>query len=89
MHTWALVVMLYLAFSATFFGITAILVQREVKARQDFKILLFGGTLNLFRYYAHLRKNHERLSTRFKLYLLSHFNFLVCVIVFVITAFPH
>jgi hypothetical protein len=86
-YTWDLFVKIYLAFTVTFFGITAILVQREIKARQDFKILFFGGTLNVFRYYAHLRKNHEALSTRFKLCLLAHFNFLVCVIVFVITAF--
>ena len=89
MQTLNLVVAIYVAFTAIFFGITAILLEREIKARQDFKILLFGGTLNVFRYYAHLRKNHERPSTRFKLCLLAHFNFLVCVIIFLVTAFSH
>ncbi len=89
MHSLGFMVAIYLAFTATFFGITAILVQREIKARQDFKPLLVGGTLNVFRYYAHLRKNHERLSTRLKLCLLAHFNFLACVILFVVTGFSY
>jgi len=89
MYTRDLMAMIYLASTATFFGVTVILVEREMKARHDFKPLFFGGTLNVFWYYAHLRKNHERLSTRFKLCLLAHFNFLVCVILFLTTAFSH
>ena len=80
---------LYLAFGMAFFGITAILAQREIKARGDFRMVLFGGTLNVYRYYRHLRDNHEKLSARFKLFLLAHLNFLLCVVVVVITAFSH
>ena len=87
MHTWDLMVVGYFAFTATFFGITAILAQREIKARQDFKMVLFGGTLNVYRYYRHLRNKHEKLSARFKLFLLAHLNFVICAIVFVIRAF--
>ena len=86
MTTWDFIVEIYLVLSIVYFGITAIYVQREVKARRDFKLVLFGGTLNVFRYYRHLRSNHEKLSTRFKLLLFAHINFLVCIIVFLITA---
>lgn len=88
-QTLGFMILIYLAFTATFFGITVILLEREIKARQDFKPLLFGGTLNVFRYYAHLRRNNEPLSTRLKLCLLAHFNFLVCAILFLATPFFH
>ncbi len=80
---------IYLVFTMAFFGITAILAQREIKARPDFRMVLFAGTLNVYRYYRHLRNNHEKLSARFKLFLLAHLNFLLCAIMFVITAFFH
>ena len=85
-RTWNFIVGMYLVFTMAFFGITAILAQREIKARLDFQMVLFGGTLNVYRYYRHLRKTHEELSPRFKLFLLAHLNFLFCTIVLVIIA---
>jgi hypothetical protein len=87
MRNWNFIVEIYLAFTMVFFGITAILAQREIKARSDFQMILLGGTLNVYRYYRHLRNNHEELTTRFRLFLLAHLNFVLCVIVFVISAF--
>jgi len=81
------VVAIYLAFSVAFFGITAILAQREIKARSDFRMVMFGGTLNVYRYCGHLKNKHEKPSAKFKLFLLAHLNFLLCAVVFVISAF--
>ena len=89
MGTWDFMVVLYLAFTMFFFGITAILIHREIKARPDFRMVLFGGTLNVYRYYRHLKNNYQKLSPRFKLFLLAHLNFLLCAALFVITAFSH
>jgi len=75
---------IYFALTIAFFGITAILAQREIKARQDFEMISFGGTLNVYRYYRHLRNKHEKLSVRFKLFLLAQLNFIFCL---AITAF--
>ena len=74
----------YVVLTVAFFGITGILAQREIKTRQDFKMVLFGGTLNVYRYYRYLRNKHETPSTRFKLFLLAHLNFALCVTVFVV-----
>lgn len=71
---------IYLVFSAVLFGITGIIAQREVKSRTDFKILLGGGTYNVYRYYVHLKKNNEKLSIGFKLFLIAHVNFIICTI---------
>jgi hypothetical protein len=68
-----------------FFGITAIAAGREMKARRDFKMVLFGGTYNVYRYYKHLKANKERFSAGFTLFLLAHLNLAVCVVVFVVT----
>jgi hypothetical protein len=87
MGTLDLVVGIYLAFTVAFFGITAIFAQREIKARADFRMARFGGTLNAYRHYRHLRNNFEKPSARFKFFLLVHLNFLLCAIVFVIAAF--
>jgi hypothetical protein len=89
MNTWDIIVGIYLVLTMAFFGIAAILTQSEIKDRSDFRMVLFGGTLNVFRYYRHLRNKHEKLSARFKLFLLAHLNFLLCAIVCVITAFSH
>jgi hypothetical protein len=80
-------VVVYFAFSATSFGITAILAQREIKGRKDFKRMLFGGTLNVYLYYRHLRNRHEKRGGRFKLFLLATLNSVISAIFFVITAF--
>lgn len=87
MKTWDLMIGIYFVFTIIFFGFTAILTQREIKARTDFQMVLFGGTLNVLRYYRYLKNNHEKLSTRFKLFLLAHLNFLLCAIIILITAF--
>ncbi len=79
-------VAIYLVLTMVFFGVTAIATGREVKARRDFKMTLFGGTYNVYRYYKHLKMNNERFSTRFKLFLLAHLNFVLCIVVFVATA---
>jgi hypothetical protein len=86
MDMWDFMIEIYLAFTMVFFGLTAIAAGREINARHDFKMVLFGGTLNVYRYYIHLRANKEKLSTRFKLFLLAHLNFVLCAIVFLITA---
>jgi hypothetical protein len=74
-------VFIYLAVTMVFFGVTAIVAGREMKARRDFKMALLGGTYNVYRYYKHLRMNNEGFSTMFKLFLLAHLNFAVCAIV--------
>ena len=89
MTTWNFIIGIYLLFTIVLFGITAILTHREIRARSDFQMVLFGGTLNVFRYYRHLRNNNERLSANLKLFLFAHLNFLICAIVFVVTAFSH
>jgi hypothetical protein len=76
----------YLVLTMAFLGITAIAAGREIKARQDFRITPFGGTLNVYRYYRQVKNNQEKLSPRFKLFLLAHINLLLCVIVFVIAS---
>jgi len=85
MTAWVSIVVIYLVFTMVFFGMTVIAAEREVRARRDFKMVLFGGTYNVYRYYKHLRTNNERFSMKFKLCLLAHLNFAVCVVVFVAT----
>ncbi len=77
---------IYFLLTMIFLGITAIIVGREIKARPDFKMAMFGGTLNSYRYYRHLKNKNEKVSPRFKLFLLAHFNFVLCVIAFIVTA---
>ena len=89
MLTWDFIVSVYTAFTIAFFGISAILVGREIKARSDFQMVMFGGTLNVYRYYRHLRNKDEELSIRFKLFLLAHLNFVLWAIVFMSTAVFH
>lgn len=71
------------------FAITAIIVQREVNSRSDFKITLGGGTYNVYRYYVHLKKNNEKLSISFKLFLIAHINFVIFIIVWIINFFQN
>tara|TARA_B100001964_G_C14059961_1_gene520927 strand:- start:240 stop:515 length:276 start_codon:yes stop_codon:yes gene_type:complete len=78
---------IYIAFTATFFGITAILSGREIDKRTDFKMVTLGGTYNVYLYYKHIRKNNEQLSIRFKLFLIAHLNFILCIIAFLSCAF--
>lgn len=78
---------MYLIFTIMLFGISAIIVQREINSRSDFKITLGGGTYNVYLYYEHLKKNNEKLSTGYKLFLVAHVNFIICFIVWVINFF--
>lgn len=71
---------IYLIFTIMLFGITAIIVQREVNNRSDFKITLVGGTFNVYRYYGYLKKNNEKLSISYKLFIIAHVNLILCVI---------
>jgi len=50
------IAVLYLAFSVTFFGVTAILTQREINARKDFKMTPLAGSLNVYFYYMHQKE---------------------------------
>jgi hypothetical protein len=77
------VVVIYLTLTIVFFGVTAIAAEREVRARLDFRMTLFGGTYNVYRYYKHLKMKEEAFSTTFKLFLWAHLNFALCVVVFV------
>jgi len=77
---------IYLMFTAIFFGITAIIAQREVNSRKDFEMLLGGGTYNVYRYYMHLKKNNEKQSLGFKLFLIAHVNFAFCFILWIYIA---
>ena len=83
MPAWVDIILIYFAFTVVFFGLTSIGAGRQMKARRDFKGVLFGGTYNVYRYCKHLKANKERLSVGFKLFLLAHLNFVVCIIVFV------
>jgi hypothetical protein len=84
MYSWDFMIEIYIWLTVAFFGITGILAQREINTRQDFKMVFFGGTLNIYRYYRYLRNKHETPSARFKLFLLAHLNFALCVIVLVV-----
>ncbi len=75
----------YGVITVAFFGITAMLVQDEIKGRNDFELVTCGGTYNVFRYYRHLKNSHEKFSLKFKLLLLSHLNFLIFFVVFMAT----
>lgn len=81
------ITVLYLAFSATFFGITAILTQREVNARKDFTMIPFAGSLNVYFYYKFLKERQEQLSPRFKMFLLAHMNLALSMVVFLFSFF--
>jgi hypothetical protein len=72
--------------TAIFFGITAMLVQDEVKARTDFELERGRGTYNVFKYYQHLKMNHEKFSLKFKLFLLAHLN-LIAFVIFLFVGF--
>ena len=76
------IAVLYLAFSVTFFGVTAILAQREINARKDFKMTPLAGSLNVYFYYKHQKEKRENLSTNFKWFLFAHLNFALCAVVF-------
>jgi hypothetical protein len=77
----------YLVFSTIFFGVAAILTQREINARKDFKMTPLAGTLNVYLYYKFQKERQEQLSTRFKMFLLAHLNFALCAVVFLFTFF--
>ncbi len=77
----------YLVFSTIFFGVTGILTQREINARKDFKMTPLAGTLNLYFYYKFQKERQERLSPRFKMFLLAHLNLALCAVVFLFAAF--
>jgi len=76
---------IYMALTVVFFGITVIAFGREVEGRPDFKPGLFGGTLNVYRYYKHLKRNNEKFSTRFRLFLMAQLNLGLFMIIFLIT----
>jgi hypothetical protein len=77
---------IWLLFSIVFLGVTAILVNREIRSTSGSKETLFGGTLNAYRYYKYLRNNGRELSVPFRLFLLAHINFLLSVMAFVLAA---
>jgi len=77
-------IILYFLFTALMFGFSAIIVNREIYSRSDFKIAPFRGTYNIYRYYVHLKKKNEKLSLGFKVFIAANINLGVCCIIWVV-----
>ena len=77
---------LLLISAVTFFGATAILTGREIKTRQDFEMVMFAGSLNLYRYYRHVRRKGEKLTMTLRLFLWAHVGLALAMLIFVASA---
>jgi hypothetical protein len=77
---------LYIAITMMLFGIATILLLREFK-KNDFRVSPFSGTYAAYLYYKELKKTDKKITKTFWFYILANLNFLVCAIVFLISAF--
>jgi len=73
---------LYLAVTALFFALTAILTGREIKHRPDFKPVPMSGTFNVFLYVRFLKSRGEPVGLNVWLFVAAHVNLLVCALLY-------
>ena len=85
--TFSFTMLIYFVLTLVFLSVTYSAAAREIKARPDFEMTGLGGTMNVYRYYRHLRKSDEKPSPKLKLLFLAYANLVLCMIVFAVDVF--
>lgn len=85
--TLSFTMLFYLILTLVFLSTAYSAAAKEIKARSDFEMKGMGGTMKVYRYYRHLRKNNERPSRKLKLLFLAYANLVLCMIIFAVDVF--